>query len=86
VRQREVTTLDRFGTRADLSILQASVRNGGTQCGSCTPGVIIATEALLWRHPSRGESEVRDAFAGNLFRSTGDGKIVDAVLEAGVAQ
>ncbi len=54
----------------------------GTQCGFCTPGMIIAAEALLRRKPTPTEADVREALSGNLCRCTGYEKIVTAVLAA----
>jgi len=55
---------------------------GAVQCGFCTPGMMMATEALLSRNPSPSEEEVREALAGNLCRCTGYDMIVDGVLRA----
>jgi aerobic carbon-monoxide dehydrogenase small subunit len=52
------------------------------QCGICTPGVLMASRALLERNPDPTETEVRFWLAGNLCRCTGYDKIVRAVLEA----
>jgi 4-hydroxybenzoyl-CoA reductase subunit gamma len=54
----------------------------GTQCGFCTPGMIMAAEALLRRNPHPDESAVRDALSGNLCRCTGYVKIIESVLAA----
>jgi 4-hydroxybenzoyl-CoA reductase subunit gamma len=54
----------------------------GTQCGFCTPGMIVAAEALLRANPSPTEVEIRGALAGNLCRCTGYVKIVEAVRAA----
>jgi len=55
---------------------------GAVQCGFCTPGMMMATEALLSRNPSPSEEEVREALSGNLCRCTGYDMIVDGVLRA----
>jgi carbon-monoxide dehydrogenase small subunit len=52
------------------------------QCGICTPGMLIASEALLKQNPNPSEEEVRFGLAGNLCRCTGYDKIVRAVLDA----
>ena len=54
----------------------------GTQCGYCTPGMIMAAEALLRRNPAPGEAEIREALSGNLCRCTGYVKIIESVLAA----
>ncbi len=51
----------------------------GLQCGYCTPGMIVASHALLEANPSPSEAEIRDAIGGNLCRCTGYRQIVDAV-------
>jgi carbon-monoxide dehydrogenase small subunit len=54
------------------------------QCGYCTPGMIVASHALLETNPSPSEEQIRDAIGGNLCRCTGYQQIVDAVqLAAG---
>ena len=50
-----------------------------TQCGYCTPGMIIAAHALLQTNPAPGEQEIREAIGGNLCRCTGYQQIVDAI-------
>jgi carbon-monoxide dehydrogenase small subunit len=51
------------------------------QCGFCTPGFLLAAEALLRERPDPSEREVREALAGNLCRCTGYEGIVEAVLD-----
>lgn len=67
-------------------VQQAFLECGGAQCGICTPGMVLATLALLEKTPKPTEAEVRHGLAGNLCRCTGHVKIVDAVLKvAGVS-
>ncbi|HXK08354.1 MAG TPA: (2Fe-2S)-binding protein [Vicinamibacteria bacterium] len=75
VRGRTVTTIE--GLRSRLP--EALVREGGTQCGICTPGVLMAA-AALGRRPSA--ARVREALAGNLCRCTGYAGIVRALAGA----
>ena len=63
-------------------VQQAFVDAGAVQCGFCTPGLIVATAALLDRTPDPGEDEIREALSGNLCRCTGYQKIFDAVRAA----
>ena len=49
------------------------------QCGYCTPGMIVASHALLQANPKPTQAEIRDAIGGNLCRCTGYQQIVDAV-------
>jgi 4-hydroxybenzoyl-CoA reductase subunit gamma len=66
-----------------LSALQRAFHEKlGTQCGFCTPGMIMAAEALLRRNPRPAEAEIREALGGNLCRCTGYVKIIEAVQEA----
>jgi 4-hydroxybenzoyl-CoA reductase subunit gamma len=54
----------------------------GSQCGYCTPGFVIASEALLRRNPKPSEDEIRAALAANICRCTGYVKIIEAVQAA----
>jgi 4-hydroxybenzoyl-CoA reductase subunit gamma len=54
----------------------------GAQCGFCTPGMIMAAEALLRRNPHPNDREIRTALSGNLCRCTGYVKIVESVRTA----
>jgi len=63
-----------------LSVLQDSFcETHGLQCGYCTPGMLIAAQALLDRCPQPGEDDIRHAIGGNLCRCTGYQQIVDAI-------
>jgi carbon-monoxide dehydrogenase small subunit len=63
-------------------IQQAFAETGGTQCGICTPGMILASYQLLKRHPQPTLQQIREGLAGNLCRCTGYRKIFDAVRKA----
>jgi aerobic carbon-monoxide dehydrogenase small subunit len=66
-----------------LSILQDSFCEvHGLQCGYCTPGILIAAQALLNVNPRPTEAEIREAIAGNLCRCTGYQQIVEAIALA----
>jgi aerobic-type carbon monoxide dehydrogenase small subunit (CoxS/CutS family) len=52
---------------------------GAAQCGYCTPGILLAAEALLRRSPSPSREDIKQALAGNLCRCTGYTKIYEAV-------
>ena len=54
----------------------------GLQCGYCTPGMLIATQALLEATPHPTDDQIREAIGGNLCRCTGYEQIVEAVLLA----
>jgi carbon-monoxide dehydrogenase small subunit len=63
-----------------LCILQDSFCEAhGLQCGYCTPGMLIASQALLDKTSNPSEEQIRDAIGGNLCRCTGYRQIVDAV-------
>ena len=77
----EVLTIEGLGANGQLHpIQQAFVDHGAIQCGFCTPGMIMATHALLQANPTPTEAEVRRGLEGNLCRCTGYRKIIDAVL------
>jgi len=63
-------------------IQEAFADLGGAQCGYCTPGMVVATKALLDEIPHPSEEEIRVALSGNLCRCTGYGQIVEAVRAA----
>jgi carbon-monoxide dehydrogenase small subunit len=52
------------------------------QCGFCTPGLIVAANALLHSNPEPSDAEIREALSGNICRCTGYGKILEAVHAA----
>jgi carbon-monoxide dehydrogenase small subunit len=85
--RHEVTTVEGLRDGEDLHRVQrAFVEAGAVQCGFCTPGLVVATAALLERVPSPSDDEIREALSGNLCRCTGYAKIFDAVrLAAGPA-
>jgi len=64
---------------------QAFIDEFAFQCGFCTPGMILAAEALLRKNPNPSEQEIRLALSGNLCRCTGYVKIVDSVRAAAEA-
>ena len=77
---REVVTVEGLAAGEELhAVQQAFVEAGAVQCGFCTPGLVVATAALLERVPSPSDPEIREALAGNLCRCTGYEKIIDAV-------
>ena len=76
----EVTTVEGLATGDELHpVQQAFVEAGAVQCGFCTPGLVVATAALLERVPEPSDYEIREALSGNLCRCTGYTKIFDAV-------
>lgn len=61
------------------TIQAAFARAGAVQCGICTPGMIMATHALLEEHPRATQEQIREALANNLCRCTGYQKIIEVV-------
>jgi carbon-monoxide dehydrogenase small subunit len=61
---------------------EAFLQLGGSQCGICTPGMILATVHLLGKKPNPTVEEIREGLAGNLCRCTGYVQIIEAVEEA----
>jgi aerobic carbon-monoxide dehydrogenase small subunit len=81
VDESEVVTIEGIaaadGGPNDLQ--RAFIDAGAIQCGYCTPGLIMAGEALLARTLTPSRDEIREAIAGNLCRCGGYQQIVDAV-------
>ena len=80
---KEVLTIEGYKNTKKYKIIEeAFLEAGAVQCGFCTPGMVMAIEALLSRNPSPKESDVREALSGNLCRCTGYNMIINAVLLA----
>lgn len=78
----EIKTIEGMSEGEALHPLQQKfLETAALQCGICTPGVLVAADALLKKNPNPSETEVRYWLAGNLCRCTGYDKIVRAVLE-----
>jgi len=83
---REVSTIESLATQGRLSALQSAFHEKlGTQCGFCTPGMVMAAHALLLREPSPSELQIREALSGNICRCTGYVKIIESVQAAAAA-
>jgi selenium-dependent xanthine dehydrogenase len=82
---REVTTLEGIPEEKRRILAEAFVREGGLQCGFCTPGIVARTVSLLDRDADVEEKQVAKALSGHLCRCTGYRRIVDAILTAGEA-
>jgi len=79
----EITTIEGVADGEELHPVQEAFRrNHGLQCGFCTPGMVMASVALLKDNPSPTEEDVRRGLEGNLCRCTGYHNIVRAVLDA----
>ncbi|MDP9319551.1 MAG: (2Fe-2S)-binding protein [Chloroflexota bacterium] len=80
---KSVETVEALSAGGALHPLQqAFLDAGAVQCGFCTPGLIVAANALLQRNPEPSDAEIREALAGNICRCTGYGKILEAVRAA----
>jgi len=78
---RSVTTVEGLGSPDAMHDVQrAFVENDAQQCGYCTPGFVVATAALLARHPAPSEQEIEAGLGGNLCRC-GTYKGIRAVVE-----
>lgn len=76
----QIMTAAGLGTTENPHPLQAAfAREGAIQCGYCTPGLIIASKALLDHNTHPSGTDIRDAISGNLCRCTGYSQIVRAV-------
>jgi carbon-monoxide dehydrogenase small subunit len=83
---RAVQTIEGLSRGPELHPLQAAFTDfGGSQCGYCTPGVIMTAKALLERNPNPTPQEIKEATAGNLCRCTGYNQIVEAIENAAAA-
>jgi carbon-monoxide dehydrogenase small subunit len=79
----EVSTIEGVATDEGLHPLQQKfLEHAALQCGICTPGLIIASKALLDKIPDPDEETIRYWLAGNLCRCTGYDKIIRAVQDA----
>lgn len=80
---KTILTIEGIKTADGLHPIQTKyLEHAALQCGICTPGLIVATKALLEHNAKPTEHEVRLWLAGNLCRCTGYDKIVRAVLDA----
>lgn len=85
---RTVLTIEGVsGPGGALSDLQENfIDYGAVQCGFCTPGMVLAGEALLAHSPNPSRDEIRTALSGNLCRCTGYQQIVDAIEATALAR
>jgi aerobic-type carbon monoxide dehydrogenase small subunit (CoxS/CutS family) len=80
---RRIETIEGLARGAALHPLQSAFADlGGSQCGYCTPGVIMTAKALLDKNPDATKEEIKQATAGNLCRCTGYQQITEAVERA----
>lgn len=80
---KHIITIDEFNKTPQYRIIADAFADlGGSQCGFCTPGMIINTYALFLKNPHPSEEEIKIALSGNICRCTGYNAIIRAVLEA----
>ena len=80
---REITTVEGLAKGGKLHPIQEGFwEKHGLQCGFCTPGMMLASVALLEKNPDPTEEEIRRGISGNLCRCTGYVKIVEAIQYA----
>jgi carbon-monoxide dehydrogenase small subunit len=78
-----IETVEGVAASDELHVIQQKfLEHAALQCGVCTPGLIVATKALLAENPSPTEAEARYYLAGNLCRCTGYDKIIKAVMDS----
>jgi carbon-monoxide dehydrogenase small subunit len=83
IENKHVITLEGYRTTPRFEAIKRGFETAGSvQCGFCTPGMILAAEALLSVNPNPSSAEVRSAIEGNLCRCTGYTMIVDGILNA----
>jgi carbon-monoxide dehydrogenase small subunit len=83
---REITTIEGLAEGILLHpVQQAFVEAGAMQCGFCTPGMVLATAALLDENPSPSREDIVHTLSSNLCRCSGYQIIIDAVVAAAEA-
>lgn len=83
VQDKVILTIEGFRETKEYRVIaDAFADMGGSQCGFCTPGMILVSYALLSKNPHPTEEEIRFTLSGNLCRCTGYQAIVNAVLKA----
>lgn len=83
VEGRNVLTIEGIGTKDHPDPIQrAFVEAGASQCGFCTPGMILTAKSILDKNPNPTTEEVRQGIRRNICRCTGYKKIIDGILLA----
>ncbi len=81
---RELTTIEGLADETGPHPLQkAFVEHWATQCGFCTPGLIVQAKHVLQRNPKADRQAIARGIEGNLCRCTGYKKIIDAIASVG---
>jgi xanthine dehydrogenase molybdenum-binding subunit len=83
---KSVVTHEGLSQDERLLWTECFVAAGASQCGFCSPGIVMKAEVLLHKHPDPSRDEIAHTLLGNLCRCTGYVKVVDAVLLAAAAR
>ena len=76
----KVDTIEGLSDSREIEELQSAfVLTNALQCGFCTPGVLMAAQALLRDEPNPSRERIREYLSGNYCRCTGYQAIVDAI-------
>ena len=77
---KDLVTIEGYRNTERFQVLKACFEKAGSvQCGFCSPGMVLAAEALLQQNRQPEEAEIRSALAGNICRCTGYDSIVEAI-------
>ena len=83
VRGCDITTIEGYkNTKRFEALDKAYASVSAVQCGFCIPGMILASECILYDNPHQSEEQIREGIAGNLCRCTGYNAIVEAITSA----
>ena len=85
VEDGNILTIEGIGNYKQETFANAFVEKGGTQCGFCTPGIVMRSKVLLDKNPNPTDDEIRKELTPNLCRCTGYKKIVDSIQYAAEA-
>jgi aerobic carbon-monoxide dehydrogenase small subunit len=66
-------------TEEGKCIIESFAESGAVQCGFCTPGMVMASAALLRTNPKPNENQIREALSGNLCRCTGYNMLITGI-------
>jgi carbon-monoxide dehydrogenase small subunit len=80
---RRIDTIEGLAKGTELHPLQAAFADhGGSQCGYCSPGMLMTAKAFLDANPDASRDQIKEAISGNLCRCTGYQQIVDSIESA----
>jgi carbon-monoxide dehydrogenase small subunit len=80
VEGKSVVTIEGIESEELHPLQEAFVKYHASQCGFCTPGMILTAKAFLDKNPNPSEEEIRDIMMSNLCRCTGYEKIIEAIM------